>query len=400
MARHGDAIYERGDTWWLDFVHEGQRHVHKLGKSINRTAARQLAQVKRGAILKGEVGIGPGPAGTVKDYSMRWLKEVAPNLRPKTRKQYRQVLDLYVLPTLGATKLRALDRAAVKALLNARSAQGLSKGTVRLVRATLSVMLGDAVEAELLKFNPAQGLTRRGRKGPGTGATQSERQKKIRPLTPEQLDAFLEAARPRRDEWTLFLTLADAGLRPNEGLALRWEDFDATARQLHIERGLSDGELTTGKTGAERDVDLTPRLAEALESWQATGEAEALVAGREPSPWIFPGPEDAPLDILKVARRFRRLLHRAKVSRFRLYDLRHTYATHLLAMGAPLTYVSAQLGHAKVTTTLNFYAHWLPTVADQVWAGRLERSRTAFPNAIHNTAERVSLRVAVSERSH
>ena len=146
-------------------------------------------------------------------------------------------------------------------------------------------------------------------------------------------------------------------------------------------------------------MDLTPRLAEALERWQATGEAEALLAGRDPSPWIFPGPAGAPLDIVKVARRFRRLLHRAKVSRFRLYDLRHTYATHLLGMGAPLTYVSAQLGHAKVTTTLNFYAHWLPTVADQVWAGRLERSRTAFPNAIHNTVERDSLSVAVSERS-
>jgi hypothetical protein len=156
MARHGDAIYERGDTWWLDFVHGGQRHVHKLGKSINRTAARQLVQVKRAAILKGEVGIGPGPVVTVAEYAARWLKEVAPNLRPKTVKQYRQVLDLYVLPTLGATKLRALGRAAVKVLLNARSAPGLSKGTVRLVRATLSVMLGDAVEADLLKFNPAQ----------------------------------------------------------------------------------------------------------------------------------------------------------------------------------------------------------------------------------------------------
>jgi len=42
------------------------------------------------------------------------------------------------------------------------------------------------------------------------------------------------------------------------------------------------------------------------------------------------------------------------------YDLRHTYASLLLADGAPLTYVSAQLGHANSTTTLRHYARWMP----------------------------------------
>ena len=60
MARHGDGIYQRGKTWWLDFRHQGQRHVALLGKGINRTVARELAAVKRAAILKGEAGIG-GP---------------------------------------------------------------------------------------------------------------------------------------------------------------------------------------------------------------------------------------------------------------------------------------------------------------------------------------------------
>jgi len=43
-----------------------------------------------------------------------------------------------------------------------------------------------------------------------------------------------------------------------------------------------------------------------------------------------------------------------------VYDLRHTYASQLLAAGVPLTYVSAQLGHAKPTTTLQHYAKWIP----------------------------------------
>ena len=295
-----------------------------------------------------------------------------------------------------------MDRGAVKALLAAQRAQGvrkkgLSKNTVWLIRATLSVMLGDALDAGLIAVNPAQGLSRRGRKGPDS-ITASERQKQIRPLTVEQLEAFLEIARGRLGEWTLFLTLADAGLRPNEGLGLQWEDVDAAAQLLLVERSLSGGQVKTTKTGTRRSVELTPRLLEALEQWQATTEADALAAGHDPGPWLFRDADGTPLDLLKVAARFRRLLSKAGVPRFRLYDLRHSYATHLLALGAPITYVAAQLGHAKATTTLAFYAHWIPT-ADRVWAARLERARGGFPIGIHDTPGRGSLGGAATARS-
>ena len=51
----------------------------------------------------------------------------------------------------------------------------------------------------------------------------------------------------------------------------------------------------------------------------------------------------------------------AKLPAFRLYDLRRTYASLLLAAGAPITYVSAQLGHANPSTTLRYYAKWIPS---------------------------------------
>jgi integrase-like protein len=61
-----------------------------------------------------------------------------------------------------------------------------------------------------------------------------------------------------------------------------------------------------------------------------------------------------------VEKGFRRGLERAGLPHFRLYDLRHTFASQLLAEGTPITYVSAQLGHARPTTTLQWYARWLP----------------------------------------
>jgi integrase len=59
------------------------------------------------------------------------------------------------------------------------------------------------------------------------------------------------------------LTLADAGLRPGEALALRWEDFDEVGRALTIERAVSDREVKPTKSEARRKADLTPRLIEA-----------------------------------------------------------------------------------------------------------------------------------------
>ena len=66
----------------------------------------------------------------------------------------------------------------------------------------------------------------------------------------EQLATLLVAGArtlPHRDA-TLLLLCADAGLRPGEALAVEWEDFDATARTLSIERAVSQGQVGPTKT--------------------------------------------------------------------------------------------------------------------------------------------------------
>ena len=57
----------------------------------------------------------------------------------------------------------------------------------------------------------------------------------------------------------------------------------------------------------------------------------------------------------------RTLLRAAGLPRFRVYDLRHTFASLLLSSNLPLLYVSQQLGHSKPTITLKYYARWIPS---------------------------------------
>jgi len=139
---------------------------------------------------------------------------------------------------------------------------------------------------------------------------------------------------------------------------------------------VSHGEVGPTKTDEIRTVDLTPRLAAALVELQTETEKDALFADVDPCPWIFPSSTGTPLDPSALAKTFRSILRAAGLPRFGRYDLRHSFATHLLAQSAPITYAAVQLGHATPTTTLTYYAHWIPS-GDKRHIDRLEAIRSA-----------------------
>jgi len=61
-----------------------------------------------------------------------------------------------------------------------------------------------------------------------------------------------------------------------------------------------------------------------------------------------------------LQRGFYPALRRAGLRKIRFHDLRHTYASLMLANGEDIVRVSGLLGHANPTITLNVYSHMLP----------------------------------------
>ena len=61
-------------------------------------------------------------------------------------------------------------------------------------------------------------------------------------------------------------------------------------------------------------------------------------------------------------REFARLNQAAEVKRIKFHGLRHTCATLLLAAGVPQKVVQERLGHQRIETTLDVYAHVLPSM--------------------------------------
>jgi integrase len=83
----------------------------------------------------------------------------------------------------------------------------------------------------------------------------------------------------------------------------------------------------------------------------------------EESDLVFATRKGTQLDAQNVINRyFKPLLRRAGLPDIRWHDLRHTYATLLLARGTHPTYVQKSLGHASVQLTLDRYSHWMPSM--------------------------------------
>src|SRR6185295_470583 len=94
------------------------------------------------------------------------------------------------------------------------------------------------------------------------------------------------------------LTLARAGLRPSEGLALQWEDIVFRTRELRVERSLdATGRIVPTKTGLIRTVDMSVGLATVLQRLRSERAAETLKRDWTEVPvWVFCSEAGTPLD--------------------------------------------------------------------------------------------------------
>jgi integrase len=93
---------------------------------------------------------------------------------------------------------------------------------------------------------------------------------------------------------------------------------------------------------------------------------------------VFTAPLGGPLHPHTWVKSFFKPAVRAAVlpEGLRLYDLRHTCASLLIAQGASVKAVQAQLGHATASITLATYGHLLPSELEAL-ADRLEQTRMA-----------------------
>ncbi|MDE3069619.1 MAG: tyrosine-type recombinase/integrase [Acidobacteriota bacterium] len=136
----------------------------------------------------------------------------------------------------------------------------------------------------------------------------------------------------------------------------------ARAHAADRARGRPDGNAKRTKTRRARSVRLLAPLAAELREWR-------LAAGRPAAEsLLIPGPSAGPMTKLDwqvwVRGHWNVACHNAGLEHTpRPYDLRHSFASLLLAEGRQPLYVAQQLGHSPAVL-LSTYAHLIPEFED------------------------------------
>lgn len=179
--------------------------------------------------------------------------------------------------------------------------------------------------------------------------------------TVEQVAAALEHA----DGWLgpFAAVCAFAGLRLGEAAGLQVDDIDFLRRSLHVQRqvqgsSVATTEITPPKFGSERVVHIPQGLVDIL---------AAHVAATGTSSWLFDIAGER-VNRNSASHRWRRVRTAAGLPDYTLHDLRHFYASGLIADGCDVVTVQRALGHSSANITLSVYAHLWPTAEDRTRA--------------------------------
>src|SRR5262249_7412661 len=256
----------------------------------------------------------------------------------------------------GKKKLDQITRTDIESFV-AEMGGKRAKATVRNIVAVLRGILSKAVRDELITSNRATHIARF-QKETSTKASA----KKIVPLSVPEVKAMLGAA--EKTDFVLYVFLLTAvltGMRVGELFGLQWGDIDQVNKCIHVKRSVSRRKIETPKNHMQRRIDLADELARALDALRTPRKEEWFKKGKPVPEWIFCTEDGAFGNEYNFrSRKFYPLIKRAKLRRFRIHDLRHTYASMMLQNGESPTYVKEQMGHHSIQVTVDTCGHLIP----------------------------------------
>ena len=360
------SLFQRGKhpkvwvaRWWEEVINPDGSIGRTRRAEVLGTVAELSSRSRAMEVLT--MRLNPINSGTYRPQSKRtfssfvredWLPVVVPTVKYATQKNYRYFLDVHLLPAFGTQQLCDIKRETIQLFLAAKLRSGLAWKTVKEIRGVLGRVLGTAEQWEYLTDNQAR-RTRLPRRPimPISKAVLAPEQ--IRQLTA----ALVEPAR------SVAMLLVLTGLRVGELLALRWKCINLAGGTLSVTATVYEGHFDTPKTQrSHRIIPIGVEASSVLRAlWRATVTPEDLV---------FSTRQGQPLDRHNLLRRgLRPACNKLALHGITWHSLRHSHATLLDAVGAPLGTVQALLGHSTSEITREVYLHAIPEDQRKAVAG-------------------------------
>src|SRR5665213_1539438 len=336
-------VFKRGKFYWFELVYRGQR-IQKSTRVKNQNAAADIASAYRTALAKGDVGITERKRAPVFSVGMRdfldWSKSEH-RAHPRTAQRY-TISSVALKRFFGDVQLDKITSDDVERFkvrraseTSPRTHRKLRPATVNRELACLRAMLNHAIKADFIVRNPVSRVK-----------FLAEQNQQDRVLSFIEQGKYLAQATPVLAD--IATVILETGMRPEEVYTLRRDDVDIKGGWLQVVQGKTPA--------ARRQITLTAAARRVL--------GDRLKAKTD-SPCLFPCETDSDRPIPKVNNAHDRAVSDSKVAPFRLYDLRHTWATRAAMSGIDLVTLASMLGHSKINMVMR-YAH--PTQEHQTKA--------------------------------
>lgn len=277
------------------------------------------------------------------DFWKMYCADMETRLREHTMRTKKYIVELKILPYFGNKRVNDITAADIRQWQNELIKMGYSPTYLKTINNQLSAIFNYAVRYYDLKSNPCA-------KAGSMGKSKAE---EMDFWTGEEFRKFIDSVMNKRLSYMAFMTLYWTGMRMGELLALNPKDVDLEKRTISITKsyqrlGKKDV-ITPPKTPKSKRVITIPEFLAAdikdyMDSLYDLQENDRLF----------------PITKYYLEHEMQRGIKESGVKRIRVHDLRHSHASMLIKLGFSPLEIANRLGHEKVETTLNTYAHLYP----------------------------------------
>jgi integrase len=350
---------EAKEAWIVDYTDaDGDRHIETFERKKDAEArhAEVAVNIKRGTHQA------PSKSITVAEAAERWIKAVeASGAERSTIRQYRQHVDLHIVPRIGAAKLANLTPVNLDAFrdsLLANMSRPMASKVMTSLKSLLKTVRYSHVIADVKMID---------------NKTKRERKLEVGRDIPAATEIKrIIAAAPAGKMRTMLLTVALTGLRASELRGLRWSDIDLKGAELHV-RQRADRYNAIGAPKSHssvRAIPLPPDVISALREWK-------LACPKGEEGLVFPtgaGTIDNHGNMLRslwAVMEAAGVVDKAGVPKYSFHAFRHFFASWCINRKAdggrelPAKVVQGLLGHSSIVMTLDRYGHLFPRGDDR-----------------------------------